>query len=213
MSDDKQSIYSRSGFGRRIGYGRRPALLVVDMQIGFTAPEKSPLAGNLDSQLAAINKLIPAARKKGAPIVFTVVGYDPALPGDGGVWPEKAPTFLELKLGSDLVELDPRIHRAPEDLVLVKKYASAFFGTPLSATLVTRGVDTLIVTGCTTSGCVRASVVDAISHGFRPIVPHEAVGDRASEPHEANLFDIDSKYGDVVTLAEALAYLEELKPC
>jgi maleamate amidohydrolase len=89
--------------------------------------------------------------------------------------------------------------------------ASAFLGTPLSATLVTRGVDTLIVTGCTTSGCVRASVVDALSHGFRPIIPHEAVGDRAAEPHEANLFDMDSKYGDVVSLADALAYLEELK--
>ena len=124
---------------------------------------------------------------------------------------KKAPSLLELKLGSDLVELDPRIRRAPEDLLLIKKYASAFLGTPLSATLVTRGVDTLIVTGCTTSGCVRASVVDALSHGFRPIIPHEAVGDRAEEPHEANLFDMDSKYGDVVSLADALAYLEELK--
>ncbi|MFZ1119311.1 MAG: isochorismatase family protein [Candidatus Binataceae bacterium] len=211
MGDDKRSIYNRSGLGHRIGYGKRPALLVVDMQIGFTAPEKSPLAGNLDAQVAAINKLIPAARKKDVPIVFTVVGYDPKVPGDGGLWPEKAPTLLELKLGSDLVELDPRIRRAPEDLLLVKKYASAFLGTPLSATLVTRGVDTLIITGCTTSGCVRASVVDALSHGFRPIIPHEAVGDRAQEPHEANLFDMDSKYGDVVSLADALAYLEELK--
>jgi maleamate amidohydrolase len=94
----------------------------------------------------------------------------------------------------------------------VKKYASAFFGTPLAATLVARGVDTLMVTGCTTSGCVRATVVDAISHGFRPIIPQEAVGDRAQEPHEANLFDMDSKYGDVVPLSEALAYLEDLKP-
>ena len=97
-------------------------------------------------------------------------------------------------------------------MLLVKKYASAFLGTPLAATLVTRGVDTLVVTGCTTSGCVRASVVDALSHGFRPIIPHEAVGDRAQEPHEANLFDMDSKYGDVVPLSEALAYLEDLKP-
>ena len=95
--------------------------------------------------------------------------------------------------------------------MLVKKYASAFLGTPLAATLVTRGVDTLIVTGCTTSGCVRASVVDALSHGFRPIIPEEAVGDRAQEPHAANLFDMDSKYGDVVSLADALAYLEEVK--
>ena len=161
--------------------------------------------------MAAIKKLMMAARKSGAPIVFTVVGLDPNVPGDGGLWPEKAPTLLELKLGSELVELDPRLPRTPEDLVLVKKYASAFVGTPLAATLVSRGVDTVIVTGCTTSGCVRASVVDALSNGFRPIVPHEAVGDRAEEPHEASLFDMDSKYGDVVELSDAIAYLEESK--
>ena len=211
MAEDKRKIYKRSGLGHRIGYGKRPALLVVDMQVGFTVPERSPLAGNLDLQVAAIKKLMMAARKSGAPIVFTVVGLDPNVPGDGGLWPEKAPTLLELKLGSELVELDPRLPRKPEDLVLVKKYASAFVGTPLAATLVSRGVDTLIVTGCTTSGCVRASVVDALSNGFRRMVPHEAVGDRAEEPHEASLFDMDSKYGDVVELSDAIAYLEESK--
>jgi nicotinamidase-related amidase len=209
MAEDKRSIYKRSGLGHRIGYGKHPALLVIDMQIGFTAPEKSPLAGNLDSHIAAINRLLPAARKAGAPVVFTVVGYDPQIPGDGGLWPEKAPTLLELKLGSDLVNLDPRLRRLPDELLLVKKYASAFQGTPLAPTLVSRGVDTVVVTGCTTSGCVRATVMDALAHGFRPIVPEEAVGDRAQEPHDANLFDIDSKYGDVVALVEALAYLEE----
>ena len=209
MAEDKRSIYKRSGLGHRIGYGKHPALLVIDMQIGFTAPEKSPLAGNLDSHIAAINQLLPAARKAGAPVVFTVVGYDPQVPGDGGLWPEKAPTLLELKLGSDLVKVDPRLRRLPDELVLVKKYASAFHGTPLAPTLVSRGVDTVLVTGCTTSGCVRATVMDALAHGFRPIVPEEAVGDRAQEPHDANLFDIDSKYGDVVALVEALAYLEE----
>jgi nicotinamidase-related amidase len=209
MAEDKRSIYKRSGLGHRIGYGKHPALLVIDMQVGFTAPEKSPLAGNLDSHVAAINRLLPAARKAGAPVVFTVVGYDPQIPGNGGLWPEKAPTLLELKLGSDLVKLDPRLQRMPDELLLIKKYASAFLGTPLASTLVSRGVDTVVVTGCTTSGCVRATVIDALSHGFRPIVPEEAVGDRAREPHDANLFDIDSKYGDVVPLAEALAYLEE----
>ena len=209
MAEDKRSIYKRSGLGHRIGYGKHPALLVIDMQIGFTAPEKSPLAGNLDPQVAAIKRLLAAARKAGAPVVFTVVGYDPQIPGDGGLWPEKAPTLLELKLGSDLVKLDPRLQRMPDELLLIKKYASAFLGTPLASTLVSRGVDTAVVVGCTTSGCVRATVMDALAHGFRPIVPEEAVGDRAQEPHDANLFDIDSKYGDVVPLAEALAYLEE----
>jgi maleamate amidohydrolase len=209
MAEDKRSIYKRSGLGHRIGYGKHPALIVVDMQIGFTAPEKSPLAANLDSQVHAINQLLTAARENSVPVVFTVVGYDPKIPGDGGLWPEKAPSLLELKLGSELVELDPRIKREPEDLMLVKKYASAFLGTPLSATLVSRGVDTVLVTGCTTSGCVRATVNDALSHGFRPIIPEEAVGDRAQEPHEANLFDMDSKYGDVVPVSDAIAYLKE----
>ena len=211
MAEDKRAIYQRSGLGHRIGYGKHPALLVIDMQLGFTAPERSPLAGNLDSQIAAINRLIRMARKGGTPVVFTVVAYDPKIPGDGGLWPEKAPTLLELKIGSELAELDPRLRRKPEDLLLTKKYASAFLGTPLSSTLISRGVDTVLVTGCTTSGCVRATVVDALSYGFRPIIPEEAVGDRAQEPHEASLFDIDSKYGDVVRLVDALAYLEETK--
>lgn len=211
MAEDKRAIYQRSGLGHRIGYGKHPALLVIDMQLGFTAPEKSPLAGNLETQVAAINRLIPVARKNGTPIVFTVVAYDPRIPGDGGLWPEKAPTLFELKVGSELVELDPRLLNRPEDLLLVKKYASAFLGTPLASTLVSRGVDTVVVTGCTTSGCVRATVVDAISYGFRPIIPEEAVGDRAKDPHDANLFDMDSKYGDVVPLSDALAYLEETK--
>src|SRR5262249_26084287 len=116
MAEDKRSIYKRSGLGHRIGYGKHPALIVVDMQIGFTAPEKSPLAGNLDSQVHAINQLLAAARENSVPVVFTVVGYDPKIPGDGGLWPEKAPSLLELKLGSELVELDPRFKREPEDL-------------------------------------------------------------------------------------------------
>lgn len=211
MADDKRAIYQRSGLGHRIGYGKHPALLVIDMQLGFTAPEKSPLAGNLESQVAAINRLIPVARRNGIPIVFTVVAYDPKIPGDGGLWPQKAPTLLELKVGSELAELDPRLQHEPEDLLLVKKYASAFLGTPLASTLVAGGIDTVIVTGCTTSGCVRATVVDALSYGFRPIIPEEAVGDRAQDPHDANLFDMDSKYGDVVPVADALAYLEETK--
>jgi nicotinamidase-related amidase len=147
--------------------------------------------------------------KKDVPIVFTVVGYDPKCPATAA-WAEKAPS-LSSSSWLRPSRTRPRIRRAHEDLLLVKKYASAFLGTPLSMSLVTRGVDTLIVTGCTTSGCVRASVVDALSHGFRPIIPHEAVGDRAEEPHEANLFDMDSKYGDVVSLADVLAYFEELK--
>ena len=113
-------------------------------------------------------------------------------------------------IGSDLVELDPRLQREPGDLVITKKYASGFFGTYLASTLTMQSVDTAIVAGCTTSGCVRATVMDALANGFRPIVPAECVGDRAREPHEANLFDIGSKYGDVLPLEDVLAYIDQL---
>jgi len=208
---DKHAIYERAQFGHKLGYGKRPAIVVIDFQIGFTAPERSPLAGNLDAEVAATNKLIAAARKKNIPVIFTVVGYDPHRQDDAGLWPEKVPSLRLLKLGSELVDLDPRLDHKPEDLVIVKKYASGFFGTYLASTLTMKAVDTLIVTGCTTSGCVRATVMDALAHGFRPIVPLEAIGDRAQEPHEANVFDIGAKYGDVVSTSEVIEYLENLK--
>ena len=210
QKEDKHAIYQRAQLGHTLGYGKRPAIVVVDFQIGFTAPERSPLAGNLDVEVAATSKLITAARKKNVPVIFTVVGYDPHRQDDAGLWPEKVPSLRLLKLGSELVELDPRLNRSPEDLVIVKKYASGFFGTYLASTLTMRAVDTVIVTGCTTSGCVRATVMDALAHGFRPIIPVEAVGDRAQEPHEANLFDIGSKYGDVVSTQEVIDYLDRL---
>ncbi|MBI2962594.1 MAG: isochorismatase family protein [Deltaproteobacteria bacterium] len=208
---DKRTVYERARLGERVGYGEHPALLVVDLQVGFTAPELSPVAGELGAVIAAANRLLGAARAAGAPAYFTVIAYDPQCPDDAGLWPRKGPYLRTLTVGGDLVRLDPRVERHPSDLLLVKKYASAFFGTHLAALLAARGIDTVMVTGCTTSGCVRATVVDALGYGFRPIVPREAVGDRADEPHEASLFDIDAKYGDVVSLEEALAYLARLR--
>ena len=210
QKQDKHAIYQHAQLGHKLGYGKRPAIVVVDFQIGFTAPERSPLAGNLDAEVAATNTLIAAARKNNVPVIFTVVGYDPHRQDDAGLWPEKAPSLRLLKLGSELVDLDPRLNHSPEDLVIVKKYASGFFGTYLASTLTMKAVDTVVVTGCTTSGCVRATVMDALAHGFRPIIPLEAVGDRAQEPHEANLFDIGSKYGDVVTTQEVIDYFGRL---
>lgn len=210
QQEDKHAIYQRAQLGHRLGFGKRPAVVVVDFQVGFTVPERSPLAGDLAAAVTATNQVIAAARKKNVPIIFTTVGYDPHHQDDAGLWPEKVPSLRLLALGSELVELDPRLDHKPEDLVIVKKYASGFFGTYLASTLTMKAVDTLIVTGCTTSGCVRATVMDALAHGFRPIVPLETVGDRAQEPHEANLFDIGAKYGDVVLLSEVLEYLEKL---
>jgi len=213
MSDrvDKRKVYERARLGGRVGYGKRPAVLVVDLQIGFTAPEISPVAGELGTVIAATNRILAAARGAGAPAYFTVIGYDPECPDDAGLWPRKGPYLRTLTLGSDLVKLDPRVERLPSDLVLVKKQASAFFGTHLAPMLTAKGIDTVVVTGCTTSGCVRATIVDALGYGFRPIVPLEAVGDRADEPHEASLFDIDAKYGDVVPVDDVLEYLGKLR--
>ncbi|MCY4389960.1 MAG: isochorismatase family protein [Desulfurellaceae bacterium] len=210
QTEDKHAIYEHAQLGHRLGFGKKPALIVVDFQLGFTVPEQSPLAGNLDAEVTATNELIAAARKKDIPVIFTVVGYDPHRQDDAGLWPEKAPSLRMLTLGSDLVKLDPRLNQEPGDLVITKKYASGFFGTYLASTLTMQSVDTAIVTGCTTSGCVRATVMDALANGFRPIVPIECVGDRAQEPHQANLFDIGAKYGDVMPLQEVLAYLEQL---
>lgn len=210
QTEDKNAIYEHAQLGHKLGFGKKPALIVVDFQLGFTVPEQSPLAGNLGAEVAATNELIAAARKKDIPVIFTVVGYDPHRQDDAGLWPEKAPSLRMLTLGSDLVKLDPRLNQEPGDLVITKKYASGFFGTYLASTLTMQSVDTAIVTGCTTSGCVRATVMDALANGFRPIVPIECVGDRAQEPHQANLFDIGAKYGDVMPLQEVLAYLEQL---
>jgi nicotinamidase-related amidase len=200
--------FRAKGFGSRVGFGQRPALLAVDFITGFT-DLRSPLAGNLDTQLDATNRLLEPARRAGIPIVFSTVAYDAELQ-EAGIWVRKIPANKWLVEGSEWVEVDKRLEQRPNETTLVKKYASCFFGTDLAARLVSRRVDTLIITGCTTSGCVRATAVDACSFGFHTIVVEEAVGDRAALPHAASLFDIDAKYGDVVSLDETLAYLSTL---
>lgn len=196
------------GFGQRVGFGKRPALLVVDLITGFT-DLRSPLAGELDSQLEATNALLAPARAAGIPVIFSTVAYDADLQ-EAGLWIRKIPSNSWLVEGSEWVQVDKRLEQRPGEMTLVKKYASCFFGTDLAARLISRRVDTLLITGCTTSGCVRATAVDSCSYGFHTIVVEEAVGDRAALPHVANLFDIEAKYGDVVGLQEALGYLSGL---
>jgi maleamate amidohydrolase len=194
------------GLGGRVGFGARPAVLVVDLVRGSTDP-RSPLAGDLDRQIEATNTLLGVARRGDVPVLFSTVAYDAGLQ-DAGVWIRKIPSNHLLVEGSEWVEVDERLGRRDSEGVLVKKYASCFFGTDLASRLMSRRIDTLLVTGCTTSGCVRATVVDACSYGFHTIVVEEAVGDRAELPHQASLFDMDAKYGDVVRLDDATAYLE-----
>ena len=203
-----REVLGSRGFGGRVGFGERPALLVVDLIRGFT-DLRSPLAAELDSQVDATRALLDGARGAGAPVFLTTSEYDAALE-EAGLFGRKIPSNSWLVRGSEWVEVDERLGRGERDHLLVKKYASCFFGTDLASRLVSRGVDTLLIAGCTTSGCVRASAVDACSLGLRTIVVEEAVGDRAPISHLASLFDIDSKYGDVVALADALAYLGAL---
>jgi nicotinamidase-related amidase len=197
--------YRKKGLAARVGFGRRPALLVVDFIVGFT-DRRSPLAGDFDREVEATRRLVVAARRARVPVFFTTTAYDPGY-REAGVFIRKVPSLRYLREGSRWVAIDPRLAPRAEEIVVNKKYASAFFGTALASTLHALRVDTLIVAGCTTSGCVRASVVDALQHGFRAIVPRECVGDRAAGPHEANLVDIDGKYGDVTGLESVLARL------
>lgn len=197
--------FTAKGLGGKVGFGEHPAIVVVDFVNGFT-DDHSPLGADLDAEIEATNQLLAAGRDAEIPIIFSTVAYDAELQ-DAGVWIRKIPSNHLLVEGSELVEVDKRLGQREGEMTLVKKYASCFFGTDLAARLISRSVDTVIVVGCTTSGCVRASVVDACSFGFRAIVVEEAVGDRAELPHAASLFDIDAKYGDVVSLAEAVAYL------
>jgi len=200
--------FQAKGLGGRVGYGQRPALIAVDFITGFT-DLRSPLAGDLDSQLAATKLLLEPARAADIPVAFSTVAYDAELQ-DAGVWIRKIPANKWLVEGSEWVAVDARLEQRPQESTLVKKHASCFFGTDLAARLVSRRIDTLIIVGCTTSGCVRATAVDACSYGLHTIVVEEAVGDRAALPHAASLFDIDAKYGDVVGLSEACAYLSAL---
>jgi maleamate amidohydrolase len=197
------------GFGGRGGFGHHPALLVVDMTLGFTDPE-SPLGSDLDGPIEAIRKLLEAARRAEIPIIFTTVAYRESDKLTAGTFIDKVPALLTLEAGSRWAEIDPRIAPRVTEPVLNKLFASGFFGTGLSSALTAAGIDTLIVTGATTSGCVRATVVDALQYGFRPVVPREAVGDRNPDAHEANLYDVDAKYADVVSVEETREYLEEV---
>jgi maleamate amidohydrolase len=198
-----------AGFHGRSGFGRRPALIVIDVNVGFTAPE-SPLVCDLEEVVAAIRRLLEEARRAEIPIVFTTVSYAEGDKRTAAAFIDKVPALLTLEAGSRWVEIDPRIAPREDEPVLNKLFASAFFGTALSSFLAASGCDSLIVTGASTSGCVRATAVDALQHGYRPIVPREAVGDRNPDAHAANLYDIDAKYGDVVSLDETVEYLEEL---
>ena len=202
--------YQRKGLLGRVGFGTQPALLIVDVQTGFTDPA-CPLGSDFDDEIEAIRHLLKIGRQRGVLTVFTRVEYGKGLT-DGGWFVKKVPSLRHLEQGSKWTVIDPRVapQNGSNEHVVVKKYASAFFGTSLASLLSSSGCDTVIIAGFTTSGCVRATAVDALQHGFRPIVVRQAVGDRADGPHDANLFDLHAKYADVLDLAEVAKYLTNL---
>jgi nicotinamidase-related amidase len=206
--EEARRIYAEARLGESVTMGSRPAVLVVDFSCGFTDAECA-LGSDLSAEVAATSRLLDAAREKRLPVIFTTIGFEQSLK-DGGLWLQKVPSLGDLQLGGRWVEIDPRLERRPEETVIVKKGASAFFGTNLAAVLISQRVDSVILCGATTSGCIRATAIDLLQHGFPTLVPRECVGDRAQAPHEANLFDIQAKYADVVPLEDALVYVESV---
>jgi nicotinamidase-related amidase len=205
------AFFAQRGFGQRIGFGERPGLVVIDILQAFTDPTQ-PLGADLSREIEAILQVLAAARAAGVPIFYTTVAYEEQDLRDAGIWALKQKGVMTLKAGTAGVELDPRLERRAEEPIILKKYASAFFGTDFVTRLSTRRIDTLLITGCTTSGCVRATAVDAVQNGLRPMVIREAVGDRAEAAHRQSLFDLEQKYADVVAVDEAVAYLGALTP-
>jgi maleamate amidohydrolase len=209
MSDaEAREVYAKARLGESVTLGSRPAVLVVDFSCGFTDPECT-LGADMTEQVEATKRLLDAARAKGLPVIFTTIGFEPSLK-DGGLWLEKAPALGDLQIGGRWVEIDPRLEPQEGETIVVKKGASAFFGTNLAAILISQGIDSVVLCGATTSGCVRATAIDLLQYGFPTLVPRECVGDRAQTPHDANLFDIQAKYADVVSVEEALDYVESV---
>ncbi len=209
MAQDKQGNYA-GVWDNRIGFGDTPALIVIDFMKGYTA-EGSPLfAPGVVTAVHESVELLGAARAAKIPVFHTIVRYNPVTFADGGVWILKAPVLKCLVEGNPYAQTCDEVQPTPDETVITKHYASVFYGTTLAAMLTAKRVDTAILIGCSTSGCIRASSVDAVQHGFRTIVVRDCVGDRHPDVHEANLFDIDSKYGDVVMKAEVIDYLKKL---
>jgi len=208
MAASLHENYAAGSFGSALQPGRRPALLVIDFVRAYLV-EGSPLYAAAEPARAAAQALLEAARRAGIPVLHTNVQYQPG-GRDGGVFFRKVPALKCFEAGArpDLAAFAAGLEPIAGETVITKQYASAFFGTSLASTLTALGVDTLLIAGVSTSGCVRASAVDACQHGFVPFVVREAVGDRHAAPHEANLFDLQAKYAEVVSLQLALDYLK-----
>jgi maleamate amidohydrolase len=207
VSNDLQQNY-KGAFDGSLGFGVAPALILVDFVEAYFDRE-SPLYAGVEDAMASALRVRTAARQAGIPVFYTNVAYHEG-GADGGIFFRKVPALEVFVAGNPLGAWPKGLEPAKDEYVVTKQYPSAFFGTSLAATLTANGIDTLIITGLTTSGCIRATCVDTVSNGFIPIVVADACGDRHESPHKANLFDMRAKYADVVDEASAISYLENL---
>ena len=207
MTDDPAANYA-GVYNTRVGFGLRPALILIDFCQGYFDPSCDLYAG-VEDALASALRIRAAAHHAGVPVVLTNVIYQ-AGGRDGGRFFEKAAPLRHFMQGNPMGAWATGLVPQEDELIISKQYPSAFFGTSLASTLTSMGVDSVLLTGLTTSGCVRATCVDAMSHGFRTAVIADACGDRHPAPHDANLFDMNAKYADVVSEVEAVAFLERL---
>lgn len=210
QSDDLAANYARGEFDGSLPRPRRPAVLAVDMVRAYVEVS-SPLCADVRAAVANARILLDAARTHGLPIVHTRVAYGPG-GADGGLFRRKVPALRVFEAGGPLGEFIEEVRPRRGEVVVTKQYASAFFGTSLASTLTALGVDGVLICGLTTSGCVRATAVDALQHGLAPYVVRDAVGDRHPDPHEANLFDLQAKYAEVVSLDAARELLAREAP-
>ena len=204
----QEQTYANAGFGRAAPRGTRPGIIVVDFSYGFT-DRQYPTASDAREQMANTRRICDALRERGSPVIFSTIAYHPG-ELDKLPWLKKATGMAALIDGTRLVEIDAATGIQPQDALVKKKGASSFFGSTLGALLTGAGVDTLIVAGATTSGCVRATVVDAVQSGFNVLVPRDCCADRAQAPHDANLYDMQQKYADVTDTADILAWIGSL---
>ncbi|MBW6434319.1 isochorismatase family protein [Actinoplanes hulinensis] len=199
--------YARAGFARRLGWGARPAVLLVDPALAYTDPDSPLFLTTGQAAAEAMAELADAARAGGIPVLWTRVHFADESCAEAPLFAAKVPALKVFADGNPLGDFAPPLRPAPGEQVVVKHYASAFAGTSLAAWLASHSIDTVVIGGYSTSGCVRASALDALQHGFRPIVVRDACADRDGGPHDHNLFDLDAKYADVVTLPETLQTL------
>lgn len=210
MSGDLDSDYKTGGFGGSLTPGKRPALLLVDVVMAYLTPDYPLYSPRFEAALASCERLTAAARDNGVPVVFTNVSYN-AGGLNGGLFYKKVPALEAFLEGSPLGAFPDSLQPRADEVVVTKQYASSFFGTSLAATLTAMGIDSLFIVGFSTSGCVRASALDAMQNGFIPLVVADGCGDRDERPHEANLFDLSKKYAEVLSEAQAVEIMQAVK--